>query len=422
MIKLDNTLQPLDADLTAIAALTTTSAGRNLLTGANAAAIRAQIGAVGTALEITTALQGAEADPTKIGVEYMPDPFEVGNVVLADPLGAALADGAISGGPGNLIYRHNGVDEGGVAYRPEPENVVRYVKEITAAMKNRQPLRSVVVGTVVSGTYVVSTFTASSVNSGSPVAVNVAVSVGDTASQIAAKIAASITANATINTAYSAISIGPFLFFQCLSGTVDATLTHATGVGDTSGVTASSMVVKTACMTLLGSFELPASYVANLSKFLWEGDSYCYGSEATGSAPYVRLVFDGNWGSIVHSTINTGTLFSHKRNAGTSMSSAVKYATPLTLKTTSGTTLAASILTADTVSTIRGTEIVAANAGTVESLLTANFNATENVLNTFQAGVPLSVSLVLVYPYEVAASQPSYIIGKSSLVKITAWP
>ena len=234
-----------------------------------------------TALELTTLLQGAEADPTRIGVEYMPDAIEVGSITLADPEGAVLDDGVLSGGPDRLIYQHNGVDAGGIAYRPEPENVVRYIKEITAVMKNRQPLRSVVVGTVISGTYVVSTFTASSVNSGSAVVTNVTVAVGDTASQVAAKIAAAIAANATINTAYSATSIGPFLFFQCLSATVDATLTHATGVGDTSGMTASSVGVKTSCMTLLGSFDLPSSYVTNASKFMWEGDSFHYHPEET---------------------------------------------------------------------------------------------------------------------------------------------
>ena len=95
---------------------------------------------------------------------------------------------------------------------------------------------------------------------------------------------------------------------------------------------------------------------------------------------------------------------------------------PLTLKTTSGTTLAASILSADTITSIKGTEIVASDAGVVESLLAASFNNTSNVLNTFQSGVPVHVSVVLIYPYEVAAAATSYVTGKTSLVKLSAWP
>jgi hypothetical protein len=51
--------QPLDSDLTAIAALTTTSHGRSLLTGADAAATRGQIGLSVAVLSDVTGITGA---------------------------------------------------------------------------------------------------------------------------------------------------------------------------------------------------------------------------------------------------------------------------------------------------------------------------------------------------------------------------
>lgn len=108
--------QPLDADLTALAALTTTTAGRALLTGADAAAIRGQVGAVGTPLEITTALQGAVANPVKIGAEYMPDALNPdyirpgensGGTASILPVGSLTRQGAI-------LYYHDGTTPGGV--------------------------------------------------------------------------------------------------------------------------------------------------------------------------------------------------------------------------------------------------------------------------------------------------------------------
>ena len=86
MIKLDNTLQPLDSDLTAYA------------NAADAAARRALIGAVGTALEITTALQDLALDPlqpTKISADVLPDTIE-GRFTLADATGTVIANNQIA--------------------------------------------------------------------------------------------------------------------------------------------------------------------------------------------------------------------------------------------------------------------------------------------------------------------------------------
>jgi hypothetical protein len=83
-IAADATKQPLDSDLTAYAG------------AADAAARRALIGAVGTALEITTALKGAENDAAKIGTEYMPDDLEVDTLQLADQSSVVLAAGQVA--------------------------------------------------------------------------------------------------------------------------------------------------------------------------------------------------------------------------------------------------------------------------------------------------------------------------------------
>ncbi|MEY3894807.1 MAG: hypothetical protein RLZZ214_326 [Verrucomicrobiota bacterium] len=97
--------QPLDADLT------------NYAGAADSAARRALIGAAGTALEITTALQGAALDATKIGAEYMPEELSVEGVVLGqqgeiiqETVGMLIRNGdmlAISDSDtagGNLVY------------------------------------------------------------------------------------------------------------------------------------------------------------------------------------------------------------------------------------------------------------------------------------------------------------------------------
>ena len=114
MIKLNQTLQPLDLDLEAFAAGTPATALGDSTAQANR---RGMIGAVGTALEITTALQGVEADPTKIGAEYLPDTLPNVILDLADTSAMTLSNGQLGAdAEGNPVV-HNGVTLGGEALK-----------------------------------------------------------------------------------------------------------------------------------------------------------------------------------------------------------------------------------------------------------------------------------------------------------------
>ena len=85
--------QPLDSDLTAIAAGTSATPLGDSTAQANR---RAQIGAVGTALEITTALQGEAADPTRIGEEHMPASMTFDSIGVGEVPSAILPVGRLS--------------------------------------------------------------------------------------------------------------------------------------------------------------------------------------------------------------------------------------------------------------------------------------------------------------------------------------
>lgn len=89
--------QPLAASLTAYAA------------AVSSAARRALFGAVGTAAEITTALQGAEADSTKIGAEYMPASLPVDSLTYSDQSGVLLDPGETALDDNGRVIVGNGV-------------------------------------------------------------------------------------------------------------------------------------------------------------------------------------------------------------------------------------------------------------------------------------------------------------------------
>jgi hypothetical protein len=109
----DSTYQPLDSDLTAVAALATTSYGRSVLTLADAAAARSYIGSViGTNVQAYSAVLAATTasfttgDETKLdGIEALADVTDAANVNTA---GAAMvstgagAPGSAPAKPGNI--------------------------------------------------------------------------------------------------------------------------------------------------------------------------------------------------------------------------------------------------------------------------------------------------------------------------------
>lgn len=94
--------QPLDSDLTAIAALSTTSTGRSLLAAADAAAIRTIAGAE-TSGAAATAVSAHEADTTSVhGIA------NTANLLTTSSSIDALSDVTITAAASGDIIRHNG--------------------------------------------------------------------------------------------------------------------------------------------------------------------------------------------------------------------------------------------------------------------------------------------------------------------------
>ena len=108
---MDAAKQPLDSDLTAFAAGTPATALGDSTAQANR---RGMIGAVGTALEITTALQGVEADATRIGTEYMPEIVDVDGVTLADSSAVELPSGTLGLNADGRLVIHDFATTGGI--------------------------------------------------------------------------------------------------------------------------------------------------------------------------------------------------------------------------------------------------------------------------------------------------------------------
>jgi hypothetical protein len=98
--------QPLDADLTAIAALTTTSFGRSLLTQADAAATRTTIGAG------TSSFSGAYGDLTGIPATFTPSSHAHGNITNAGAIGTTASLPVITGASGVLTAGAFGTTSG----------------------------------------------------------------------------------------------------------------------------------------------------------------------------------------------------------------------------------------------------------------------------------------------------------------------
>lgn len=89
---------------------------RDTLTTQDKADLRSDIGAAGTALEITTALQDVALDPlqpTKISKDYMPEQIE-SQIQLGDTSGVALPVGQLGGDGTANVYIHDGSTTGGI--------------------------------------------------------------------------------------------------------------------------------------------------------------------------------------------------------------------------------------------------------------------------------------------------------------------
>ncbi len=108
-----------------------TVGGTNKQTAASLDQVREAIGA-GTTASILEQLQGEEADPNRIGTEYMPENLEVVGVKLSDTTGVILpADILALDASGNLVL-HDGATSGGVRYVPESTNKFSKFRSLAA--------------------------------------------------------------------------------------------------------------------------------------------------------------------------------------------------------------------------------------------------------------------------------------------------
>lgn len=374
---------------------------------------------------VLDAIKGADPTPSKIGSEFMPDEMLIGSMKFADASAVALPDGSFTGGADpNLLYRHNGVDVGGIPYCPEPENIIRFNKDITAANVSRKMLSTAIRGYVSTGTYVVASFTASSVNSGVAIVENVTVAIGDSGTIIAAKIAAVLQANALITAKYSITTIGPIVYIQCLDATVDAVLTLVMTAGDTTGTSGSSEN-SLFHYADLGYFQLPASYMVAGSKFIIEGGFVLNKAYTLASQVKIRLLLDGEWSGFISPITSAGCVVDFQNDAQNYARHAISLSNYITLKAVpplNKLTIAwdspASVPSHD-----RGWQTklnVTSNLPEYVGYLTGVNNGTQSV-NLALPSTPTKIRIIALFPYDSTATAGGFVSGKLQLKKLAQW-
>ena len=260
-----------------------TEGGRSLLTSADVTA------------DLITFLQGAEEDPAKIGEEFLPDEIDFVSINFEDGSGEIKEDGDFTSAPDGNLYRHNGVDVGGLLYAPRRRNTIK-VNAVIPQERIRNAIDWVMAtGTILTDGTVAVTITSSLVT-GSPLTVEVDVEAGDEAFMWAEKVRVALMANSDINTHYEVTRVACFLQMRELVYTGTNTFSIALANGTATGVTSRTSINVSTNGTFveLGRFLIPASEAVIGKQFFLTGEVYTRILGSMTSGCKLCLAPDGN--------------------------------------------------------------------------------------------------------------------------------
>lgn len=255
------------------------------------------------ALAVTTLLQGAAANPARIGQEYIPEIVD-SVLQLSNPgPGVVLPAGSVTGGPDpTLIYLHDNVAPNGNAYQPLPLNSrFGHVRAPLYRIKG-ETLTDICAGTITtSGSLSVSLVSAAT----GTVSLTVAVAAGDLPWQVCKKLVAALGANTTIAAGFDVRAIGNAFVIQSKSTTATDNTRSISVTGSALGFTniATGTNTGTTAWTKLCDFDLEAADVAVGRSFTLDMDinALVPGSQANAAYSLV-LVPEAMQGNVFSTT------------------------------------------------------------------------------------------------------------------------
>jgi len=306
------------ADVAAFMDAADKAAARTALEAAAASDLAAKQDALGfTPLEATEAAILAEIGTDgRIKAELLPETQEVAAISFADGSALALSEGRFTGGADGLIYRHNGVDVGGIPYAPDAYRTVKRNIQYPAWVQAGQMMAAGLIGDVTNAESLATVFTSAATGT---LNIPVPVLVGDKPFQYAEKIVTAWNANSTFATYYEASALGSLLQVQSkTAGENDTTRTFSVPAG-TSGITtkASSLSAPGQHRFLeIARFPMLASEAVVGQKFSLNGSILIHspaGTTATFSlamlpAGYSAAAVLSNFGAQIALTRNTSGL------------------------------------------------------------------------------------------------------------------